>query len=324
MITPHSPTTGGGRRPVSLLLVGGRWHILAGGRTRRASSVVLVVLALWVGISPTMPAAAFDAGPRMLLPIARSGRRRHAVHHATQRHGRATTAAEHRRQRDQPGLVAGWSSGGVRRPGSGGCAVPCGWPTPLELTRARWCPAAPAVCPWTTQRGHPTDGSSRSPTTTPTRRRPPARRRRIPFGCWTCAADGSASSPAPPFPSCWISRAGPPDGRHLVAQIDRFAADGTETGSRIATVRVRDGHVLLLTPFSRFAFHPDWSVRNLIVFATYDFFVDPPRNRTSNIVTIRPDGTQERQLTRIRPGRRPGGPAHLHTRRTANHLHLPG
>ena len=67
-------------------------------------------------------------------------------------------------------------------------------------------------------------------------------------------------------------------------------------------MRVRDGHVLLLTPFSRFAFHPDWSVRNLIVFATYDFFVDPPRNRASNIVTIRPDGTQERQLTRIRPG----------------------
>ena len=74
MITPHSPTTGGGRRPVSLLLVGGGRHILAGGRTRRAIAVVLVVLALWVGISPTMPAAAFDAGPRMLFQsLARTG-----------------------------------------------------------------------------------------------------------------------------------------------------------------------------------------------------------------------------------------------------------
>ena len=94
-----------------------------------------------------------------------------------------------------------------------------------------------------------------------------------------------------------------PNGTQLVVQIDRFASDGTETGSRIATIDVRDGRVTPLTPFLRFAFHPDWSsCGDLIVFSTYDFFVDTPPGRNSNIFTIHPDGTQERNLTKLTPG----------------------
>jgi Tol biopolymer transport system component len=94
-----------------------------------------------------------------------------------------------------------------------------------------------------------------------------------------------------------------PDGTQLVVQIDRFDPDGNETGSRIAIVNVRSGRVRALTPFSRFAFHPDWSSRgNLIVFSTYDFFVDPPAGRTSNIFTIHSDGSHERNLTRLATG----------------------
>jgi Tol biopolymer transport system component len=94
-----------------------------------------------------------------------------------------------------------------------------------------------------------------------------------------------------------------PNGTQLVVQTDRFDADGNETGSRIATIDVRDGRVTPLTPFSKFAFHPDWSsCGGLIVFSTYDFFVDTPAGRVSNLFTIHPDGTQERNLTKLAPG----------------------
>lgn len=94
-----------------------------------------------------------------------------------------------------------------------------------------------------------------------------------------------------------------PDGKHLVVQTDRFSPDGDETGSRIAVVRVHDGAVRPLTPFSMFAFHPDWSpAGGKIVFATYDFFMDPPADAATNLFTIRPDGTHQRQLTHVGPG----------------------
>lgn len=94
-----------------------------------------------------------------------------------------------------------------------------------------------------------------------------------------------------------------PDGKHLVVQVDRFSRGGDETGSLIAVIRVHDGAVQPLTPFSAFAFHPDWNSRgDRIVFATYDFFIDPPVGKASNIFTISPDGTGQQQLTHLGSG----------------------
>jgi Tol biopolymer transport system component len=94
-----------------------------------------------------------------------------------------------------------------------------------------------------------------------------------------------------------------PDGNHLVAQQDRFAPDGSaETGSRLVVVAADDGDVRPLTDFPAFAFHPDWGAQGKIVYASFDFFVDPPPNRASNIFTIRPDGSHQERLTHLRVG----------------------
>jgi TolB protein len=95
-----------------------------------------------------------------------------------------------------------------------------------------------------------------------------------------------------------------PDGRRLVAERDHFSSAGTETGSRIEIVRLSDGQVRPLTPFGRFGFHPDWSSDgNLITFDTYDLlaFRDSAPG-ASNLFTIRPDGTHQRQLTHFKRG----------------------
>jgi TolB protein len=94
-----------------------------------------------------------------------------------------------------------------------------------------------------------------------------------------------------------------PEGTRLVIQRDRFSSDGTETGSRIEIVEVSSGRARLLTSFARFAFHPDWSSKGLITFDTYDLlaFGDSAPGG-SNVFTIRPDGTNERQLTRFKRG----------------------
>jgi TolB protein len=97
-----------------------------------------------------------------------------------------------------------------------------------------------------------------------------------------------------------------PDESRLVVERDRFATDGTETGCRIETVRVRDGQVRPLTPFAQFAFHPDWSSSgNLITFDTYDLLAFGGFDAApgpSNLFTIRPDGSHLRQLTHFEPG----------------------
>jgi Tol biopolymer transport system component len=95
-----------------------------------------------------------------------------------------------------------------------------------------------------------------------------------------------------------------PDGRQLVIERDRISPDGTETGSRIEIVRVSDGHVRPLTPYTRFGFHPDWSpTGKLIAFDTYDLlaFGDSAPG-ASNLFTMRPDGSHLRQLTHFKPG----------------------
>jgi TolB protein len=95
-----------------------------------------------------------------------------------------------------------------------------------------------------------------------------------------------------------------PDGTRLVVSRDRFSSNGTETGSRIEIVRVRDGQMRPLTSFKQFGFHPDWSSRgNLIVFDTYDLLAyGESAPGASNLFTVRPDGGHLRQLTHLEPG----------------------
>ncbi len=95
-----------------------------------------------------------------------------------------------------------------------------------------------------------------------------------------------------------------PDGKQMVVQRDRFA-NGSETGSRIEIVRVRDGRVTPITRFSQFGFHPDWSRSNLITFDTYDLLAyrdTGPAPGASNLFTVRPNGTQLTQLTHFKVG----------------------
>ena len=95
-----------------------------------------------------------------------------------------------------------------------------------------------------------------------------------------------------------------PDGTRLVVERDRFSSDGSETGSRIEIVLVRDGRVRPLTSFAQFGFHPDWSPKGgLITFDTYDLLAFRDRAPgASNLFTVRPDGTHRRQLTHFKPG----------------------
>lgn len=94
-----------------------------------------------------------------------------------------------------------------------------------------------------------------------------------------------------------------PDGKQLIIEQDRFSSDGNETGCRLAIVDVRNGDVRPLTQFSQFAFHPDWSSRgDLITFDTYDLLAFDEAPGASNVFTIRPDGSGQRQLTHFKPG----------------------
>jgi TolB protein len=93
-----------------------------------------------------------------------------------------------------------------------------------------------------------------------------------------------------------------PDGKRMVVERDRFA-NGNETGCRIEIVRVRDGKAIPITRFSQFGFHPDWSHRGVILFDTYDLLAyGSSAPGSSNLFTIRPDGTRLRQLTHFKVG----------------------
>ncbi|MCY7303173.1 MAG: hypothetical protein LH654_09090 [Thermoleophilia bacterium] len=93
-----------------------------------------------------------------------------------------------------------------------------------------------------------------------------------------------------------------PDGKRMVVERDKFS-NGNQTGSRIEVIRVRDGRVTPITPFSQFGFHPDWSRRNLIAFDTYDLLAyrdGAPGG--SNLFTVLPNGTHLKQLTHFKVG----------------------
>ena len=93
-----------------------------------------------------------------------------------------------------------------------------------------------------------------------------------------------------------------PDGTQLVAEYETFT-------DRTQNENLSSGVVLIpadgssaptaLTPPELFAGHPDWSwTENLIVFGSSDLSVFDNSSSDSNLYTIRPDGTQLRQLTK--------------------------
>jgi Tol biopolymer transport system component len=115
------------------------------------------------------------------------------------------------------------------------------------------------------------------------------------------------TGPDYPFYPRWA-----PDGKRLVISIQRFGStrtdDCTPIGAAIAVVVAGSGlRPQLLTEFSMFADYPDWSTRGSIVFTTYDLGAReagcaPDASKPSDIYTINPDGTDQRQLTRNTAG----------------------
>jgi Tol biopolymer transport system component len=90
-----------------------------------------------------------------------------------------------------------------------------------------------------------------------------------------------------------------PSGRRLVVENDRFASNGTETGCRLLVLGVSGGHADPITPWSTFAFEPDWSPKgDLIAFGGN---INDPTT-ASNIGIVRPDGSGLRLLTSFAPG----------------------
>lgn len=93
-----------------------------------------------------------------------------------------------------------------------------------------------------------------------------------------------------------------PDGKTLAFDIAHEVGDGRVDGWLIATVPTAGGEIRRLTDFDFFAARPDWlPTDGLLAFNTYDVghgsdlqdYSDQP----ANIYTIRPDGSDLRQLT---------------------------
>ena len=113
------------------------------------------------------------------------------------------------------------------------------------------------------------------------------------------------------------------DGKSLVIAIDKLdAAQTTHTASAIAVVDAQgpgESTPRFLTDWSMWAAYPDWSrSQDLIVFSTYNWAEFPFTDEPSNLYTIRPDGTDLKQLTTygrageraVQPTFTPDGEAH--------------
>lgn len=97
-----------------------------------------------------------------------------------------------------------------------------------------------------------------------------------------------------------------PDGKRIVYGIDRFDANGDETGSAIAVVAVRDGTPTVLTDFGDYAYYPDWSPDgSTIVYSveTVQYAAQTPDwADTWDLWAISPDGASPRRLTQVDDG----------------------
>jgi Tol biopolymer transport system component len=91
------------------------------------------------------------------------------------------------------------------------------------------------------------------------------------------------------------------DGTQIVFAVASYPNPPTDEnilGSSIAVVRADGSEVdepRILTDRAMFGGFPDWSRDGLIVFSTYDWFLDT--TKASNLYTIRPDGTGLTQVT---------------------------
>ena len=95
-----------------------------------------------------------------------------------------------------------------------------------------------------------------------------------------------------------------PSGTEFVVGLTRQARpyEGPISGSAIAIVDVESGRSRLLTGWKEFAAYPDWSPDDVIVFSTYDLGGFQSTDEASNLFTIRPDGTDRREVTRYPAG----------------------
>jgi Tol biopolymer transport system component len=100
------------------------------------------------------------------------------------------------------------------------------------------------------------------------------------------------------------------DGRFLVYEESRFTDDRPSSSALVVTaLGGRDSR--RLTDPAMFASYPDWSpTDDRIAFITYDLGAFPETTHTSNLFTIRADGSELRQVTHEKPdGARVGQPS---------------
>ena len=95
-----------------------------------------------------------------------------------------------------------------------------------------------------------------------------------------------------------------PSGDRIVYGIDLFDADYFEEGSAIAVVDADGGSATTLTPYSTFAYYPDWNrLTGEIVYSVETLgYVADPGPEAWNLFAIRPDGTGTRQITDVPSG----------------------
>ena len=124
---------------------------------------------------------------------------------------------------------------------------------------------------------------------TDTTDRPPTRGRlRRPLSRWSTWQPGTGLFSRRQPPEVLDQARWSGDGQALVFQIERFDAQGRETGAAIATVSAAGGSPNPLTPFD-LATYPDWNRQtNQIVFTTHD--VDPAGGHVG-IFTAASDGS---------------------------------
>ena len=90
-----------------------------------------------------------------------------------------------------------------------------------------------------------------------------------------------------------------PDGRWIAFDVVRFDPTVTfATGWLVAVVPAAGGQVRRITTFETFMAHPDWSPNGqVLVVNSYDIHDIQSTDQPSNLYTMKPDGSDLRQLT---------------------------